>query len=106
MLRFVFPTTTTRVGANARQISSITRLVNDLPPPRANGCSKINGGNSSHRVADLGAGKFGQFEVALDRVFAPIHFDDAAVKEARAFAAVAHSINLFRATDPRDECAP
>src|SRR5438477_102547 len=49
MLWFVFPTTTTRVGANARQISSITRLVNDLPLPRANGCSKINGGNSSNR---------------------------------------------------------
>ena len=52
------------------------------------------------------AGKFGQFEVALDRVFAAIHFGGPAVEKTRALAAIAHSINLFRAADPRDECAP
>ena len=39
-------------------------------------------------------------------MFAPIHFGGAAVKETRAFAAIAHSINLFRAADPSDKRAP
>src|SRR2546425_12730221 len=38
-------------------------------------------------------------------MFAPIHFGCAAVKETRAFAAIAHSINLFRAADPSNKRA-
>src|SRR5438552_18130411 len=49
ILRLDLPTTTTRVGANERQSSSIIELDSDLPSPRANGCNKIKGGYSSKR---------------------------------------------------------
>src|SRR5437016_3777226 len=61
---------------------------------------------AAQRVADLRAGELGQFKITLDRVFAPIHFGGAAVKETRAFPRIAHSENLFRAADPGDERAP
>src|SRR5260370_35143077 len=44
--------------------------------------------------------------MALARVSAAIHCGGLAVERTRALAAIAHSINLFRAADPRDECAP
>src|SRR5207244_13026629 len=49
ILRLDLPTTTTRVGANERQSSSIIELDSDVPSPRANGCNKIKGGYSSKR---------------------------------------------------------
>src|SRR5205807_7397177 len=60
---------------------------------------------TAQRVANLCARELGEFEVPLNRVFASIHFRGATVKKPRAFAPIAHSINLFRAADPGDERA-
>ena len=61
---------------------------------------------TTQRVADLCASQLSQFEIALDRMLAPIHFGRATVKKSRAFARIAHSVNLFRAAYPRDKRAP
>src|SRR5260370_5963851 len=51
-------------------------------------------------------GGVGYFKIPPDRFSPPIHFGGASVKETRAFAAIAHSINFFRAADPSDKRAP
>jgi len=112
------PTTTTRVGAKAWQIFSITALESDLPPPAAKGCkqNKRRIGIEARRwiaawnltaesVPDLPAGQLGQFDVTFDSVFAAIHFCHSMIKKSRAFAAIAHSVNFFRAANFCDERA-
>ncbi len=109
---------TTRVGAKAAEISAITTLESDLPPPRANGCSKMNGGYSSNRGSGSPLGiwqrsalptrapaSFGKFKITFDRVISSVDFGNAIVKEPRAFTGIAHSVDLFRAADLGNERA-
>ena len=59
----------------------------------------------AQRFIDLGAGTFRQFQISLDGVFAVLDFSNAVIEPARAFARVAHSVNLFGAADFSDERA-
>ena len=52
----------------------------------------------------LRAESFRKFQIAFDRVSAMIDARDLVVKEAGAFACVAHAKNFMCATDARDEC--
>ena len=113
MRRLDLPTTTTRVGLKAVQISLMTALESDLSWPRAKGWSRIKGGYSSKRGrgSPLGMGhrrfspieapaNSASFRVPFHRVLPAIHLGAAIIKEARSFPPIVHAINL------RSLCSP
>src|SRR4030095_12463803 len=58
---------------------------------------------ATKRFAESRAGAFSQFDITLDCMCAAIDFGDAIVKKERAFARIAHSVNLLRTADLRDK---